>query len=68
MSKVKNLDELKEIIKNLKQQNKTIVTTNGTFDILHIGHLRMLKQAKALGDYLIVLINSDSSVKKKSGR
>ena len=63
MGKIKNLNELKHIVENLKQKNKTIVTTNGTFDILHTAHLRLLEKAKYLGDVLIVLINSDSSVK-----
>ena len=56
--------ELKNIVENLKKQNKKIVTTNGVFDILHIGHIRYLKEAKKLGDILIVAINSDNSVKK----
>jgi D-glycero-beta-D-manno-heptose 1-phosphate adenylyltransferase len=55
------------IIEGLKSKNKKIVTTNGVFDILHIGHIRYLKEAKKLGDILIVAINSDSSVKKIKG-
>lgn len=43
---------------------KKIVTTNGCFDILHVGHVRILKQSKALGDILLVGINSDDSVKR----
>lgn len=66
-SKIKSLKELKEIVKDLKKHNKKIVTTNGTFDILHIAHLRFLEKAKSLGDVLIVLLNSDSSVKKNKG-
>ena len=62
--KIRNIEELKKIIEKLKKQNKKIVTTNGVFDILHIGHIRYLKEAKKLGDILIVAINSDSSVKK----
>lgn len=64
MSKIKNLEELKNIVNELKNQNKKIVTTNGVFDILHIGHIRYLQEAKKLGDILIVAINSDNSVKK----
>ncbi len=45
-----------------------VVTTNGCFDILHVGHLRLLKKSRALGDKLIVLINSDMSVKKLKGK
>lgn len=65
--KIKTLEELKEIIKNLKKQNKKIVTTNGVFDILHLGHVKYLQEAKKLGDILIVAINSDSSVKQIKG-
>ncbi len=46
-----------------KAKGKTIVFTNGTFDILHLGHVTYLKKAKALGDVLIVGVNSDLSVK-----
>ncbi len=65
--KIINAEEVKNIVKNLKKQNKKIVTTNGVFDILHIGHIRYLKEAKKLGDVLIVAINSDSSTKHIKG-
>ncbi len=65
--KIKTINELKDIVENLKKQNKIIVTTNGVFDILHIGHIRYLKEAKKLGDVLIVAINSDLSTKKIKG-
>ena len=54
--------ELKEKIDVLKQQGKKIVFTNGCFDILHIGHIRYLKQAKDMGDILVVGLNADISV------
>lgn len=63
-NKVKKLNELIEIVQNLKEQGKKIVFTNGCFDILHIGHIRYLKKAKSLGDILIVGVNSDKSVKR----
>ena len=66
-SKIKTRSELKQIVESLKKQHKKIITTNGTFDILHVAHLRLLKKAKSLGDILIVLINSDSSVKRFKG-
>jgi D-glycero-beta-D-manno-heptose 1-phosphate adenylyltransferase len=67
MPKIKNITELKKIIEKLTRQNQKIVTTNGVFDIIHIGHIRYLQEAKKLGDILIVAINSDNSVKKIKG-
>ncbi|MHC4872087.1 MAG: D-glycero-beta-D-manno-heptose 1-phosphate adenylyltransferase [Planctomycetota bacterium] len=54
-------------IKKLKKKKKKIVWTNGCFDILHAGHVLLLNQAKALGDILIVGMNSDSSARKLKG-
>lgn len=65
--KIKTLKELIPIVENLKSQNKKIVTTNGVFDILHLGHVKYLEEAKKLGDVLIVGVNSDSSVKLNKG-
>ena len=65
--KIKRLEELKIIVKDFKKKNRIIVTTNGVFDILHIGHIRYLQEAKKLGDMLIVAVNSDTSVKKIKG-
>lgn len=56
--------DLKKRIEKLKREGKKIVFTNGCFDLLHIGHIRYLKEAKGLGDVLIVALNSDSSVSK----
>jgi D-glycero-beta-D-manno-heptose 1-phosphate adenylyltransferase len=67
MNYVKNIEELFEIRKELKTQNKKIVFTNGVFDILHAGHVDYLGKAKELGDVLIVAVNSDSSVKRIKG-
>jgi rfaE bifunctional protein nucleotidyltransferase chain/domain len=50
-----------------KNKNKKIVFTNGCFDILHLGHVEYLNEAKSLGDLLLVAINSDESVKKIKG-
>jgi rfaE bifunctional protein nucleotidyltransferase chain/domain len=60
-------DELREAVTNGRKQNKTIVATNGCFDILHVGHLHLLNRAKALGDILVVGINSDNSVTRLKG-
>jgi len=67
-SKVKKLKELKQIVDTLKKQGKKIVFTNGCFDLLHIGHVRYLQEARSLGDVLIVAINSDESVRKIKGK
>jgi len=60
-------EEAKILIEKLKKEGKTIVFTNGCFDILHVGHLRYLEEAKELGDVLIVGVNSDASVKRLKG-
>ncbi len=65
-SKIKSVDELKQFMK--KNKDKTFVFTNGCFDILHPGHIKLLKEAKAQGDYLIVALNSDESVRKLKGK
>ncbi|MFC1454915.1 D-glycero-beta-D-manno-heptose 1-phosphate adenylyltransferase [Candidatus Undinarchaeota archaeon] len=67
MSKVKELPELEEIVSTLKGEGGKIVFTNGVFDILHVGHIKYLEEAKGHGDTLIVGLNSDSSVKKIKG-
>jgi len=59
---VNGLDELKSIIEREKKQGKQIVFGNGCFDLLHVGHVRYLQGAKALGDVLIVAVNDDLSV------
>jgi len=63
-----SLKKLKSIVEKLKKQNKKIVFTNGCFDIIHIGHITLLKKAKSLGDILVVGLNSDESVKKLKGK
>jgi D-glycero-beta-D-manno-heptose 1-phosphate adenylyltransferase len=59
--------ELKRRIAALKQERKRVVFTNGCFDILHPGHIRMLEKARSLGDALIVAINSNPSVQGIKG-
>jgi D-glycero-beta-D-manno-heptose 1-phosphate adenylyltransferase len=59
--------DFKKIRDKLKTGDKKIVFTNGCFDILHKGHITYLNQAKSFGDYLIVGVNSDDSVKKLKG-
>ena len=56
-----------ELVARLRAAGKRIVFTNGVFDLLHIGHLRYLQQARTLGDALIVGLNSDRSVRANKG-
>jgi glycerol-3-phosphate cytidylyltransferase len=65
--KIISAEEIENLIANLRKPGKKIVFTNGCFDILHVGHIRYLKEAKSFGDILIVGLNSDSSVKKLKG-
>jgi rfaE bifunctional protein nucleotidyltransferase chain/domain len=59
---VNTINELKIVIEREKKNGKRIVFGNGCFDLLHVGHVRYLKGAKALGDVLIVAVNDDASV------
>lgn len=65
--KLKSLEELQSLLPEKRAQGKKIVFTNGCFDIVHRGHLHVLRQAKALGDLLIVGVNSDRSVQQIKG-
>lgn len=58
---------LKNICRQAKAEGKTIVSTSGCFDLLHAGHVKYLEQAKEKGDLLILLLNSDASVKRLKG-
>jgi len=60
-------ENLRAIIEKLHNEGKTVVATNGCFDILHVGHVRYLEKTKSFADYLIVLLNSDISVKLIKG-
>lgn len=64
---IKNLEELEEKVGELKRFNKKVIFTNGCFDILHRGHVTFLNQAKALGDILVVGLNTDESIRKVKG-
>ncbi len=58
---------LKKALEERRRQGQRIVFTNGAFDLLHVGHLRTLQGARALGDCLVVAINSDASVRRSKG-
>lgn len=66
-TKIKTRKEIIEAVKDLKLKNKKIVFTNGCYDILHTGHIKLLREAKKQGDILIVGLNTDSSVRKLKG-
>jgi len=65
--KIIDNNEIQTIVAELKADGKTVVFTNGCFDILHAGHVRYLQAAKKLGDYLILGLNSDQSVRGLKG-
>jgi D-beta-D-heptose 7-phosphate kinase/D-beta-D-heptose 1-phosphate adenosyltransferase len=65
--KILSKDELLAERARLRDAGKTLVFTNGVFDILHVGHVRYLEQARSLGDALVVAINSDASVRELKG-
>ena len=65
ISKIVTLEELKNKIK--EKNGARVVFTNGCFDLLHVGHVRLLRQARARGDLLVVGLNSDSSVRRLKG-
>jgi D-beta-D-heptose 7-phosphate kinase/D-beta-D-heptose 1-phosphate adenosyltransferase len=65
--KVKKRQALKTIAAQAKTEGKKIVFTNGCFDLLHMGHVQLLREAKNLGDILIVALNSDGSVRQIKG-
>ena len=67
MGSVLKINELVKEIETLKQQGKKVVSTNGCFDILHVGHVRYLQKSASLGDILVVYLNSDRSVKALKG-
>jgi rfaE bifunctional protein nucleotidyltransferase chain/domain len=67
LKKRHSLAQLKEIIDREKKKGKRIVLANGCFDLIHVGHIRYLKEAKQQGDILIVALNSDPSVHNLKG-
>ncbi len=64
---IKTAGEIAQIAARLKSEGKKVVFTNGCFDILHVGHVKYLQEAKSYGDVLIVGLNSDSSVRALKG-
>jgi len=66
-SKILDRDHLIAEVHRRRLAGQSIVFTNGCFDILHVGHVRLLGEARALGDYLVVGVNSDASVERLKG-
>jgi D-glycero-beta-D-manno-heptose 1-phosphate adenylyltransferase len=66
-AKIVDLEELSERSEKLRAAGKRLVATNGCFDLLHVGHVRYLQAARALGDFLAVGLNSDRSVRELKG-
>lgn len=60
-------ENIADFVRNLQKDGKTVVATNGCFDILHVGHVRYLEKTKSFADVLIVLLNSDKSVRSIKG-
>jgi D-beta-D-heptose 7-phosphate kinase/D-beta-D-heptose 1-phosphate adenosyltransferase len=67
IGKILSLDELLGMREGLRAAGKTVVFTNGVFDLLHVGHVRYIAAARALGDALVVAVNSDGAVRKLKG-
>lgn len=65
---IKTKNQIKSLVKDLKERGQKIVFTNGCFDLLHVGHISYLEKAKSFGDILIVGVNSDSSVRAIKGK
>ena len=60
-------EQIPSLIQRLRQAKRRIVFTNGCFDLLHVGHIRLLYQAKQYGDILLVALNTDESVRRNKG-
>jgi D-beta-D-heptose 7-phosphate kinase/D-beta-D-heptose 1-phosphate adenosyltransferase len=67
LRKVLTRDELVRAVRQHRQSGERIVFTNGCFDLLHVGHMRYLQQARALGDRLVLGLNDDASVRRLKG-
>ena len=65
--KIHDRSQLTSILQQAKSKGAVVVTTNGCFDVLHLGHLRYLRAARQLGDLLVVAVNSDNSVRELKG-
>ena len=67
MNKIRSLRELIPVRRKLRREGKTVIFTNGCFDLLHGGHIRLFREAKRRGDILVVALNTDASVRRLKG-
>lgn len=67
MKKLYPLSQLTKIIQEHKKRGQKVVLANGCFDLIHVGHIRYLKESKKKGDILVLALNSDSSIRKLKG-
>lgn len=67
MEKILEITEVANVVEQIRREKKTIVVAGGCFDILHEGHKKYLRESKAFGDYLFVLLESDEDIKRKKG-
>lgn len=67
MKKLYTLSRLTRIIQEHKKRGQKVVLANGCFDLIHVGHIRYLKESKKKGDILVLALNSDSSIRKLKG-
>lgn len=65
--KIKDIESASEIIRQWRNDQKSVVFTNGCFDIVHLGHIDYLEKARSKGDKLVVAVNNDQSVRKLKG-
>jgi rfaE bifunctional protein nucleotidyltransferase chain/domain len=67
LKKLYTLSQLTKIIQEHKKRGQKVVLANGCFDLIHVGHIRYLKESKKKGDVLVLALNSDSSIRKLKG-
>ena len=67
LEKIKSREEISRIVRRERAQGRWIVFTNGCFDLIHVGHVRLLERARSKGDCLIVGLNSDASIRRIKG-
>lgn len=67
MNSILNISQIKKVVQSIHKQNKKIILVGGCFDLVHLGHLVFLQKAKSIGDILIVLLESDQTIRRLKG-